>query len=142
EPVWSRGGDRVVWGATPEGAEGTELVVVDPRRPDARKSVVTLNGRYLKAEDWSPDDRQLAYTDVLSDSNESRVWLVSVETGERKRVAPRSDKIRAVHEAPVFSRDGGALYFITDQGSECRRVARVDLKTLQTSFVTSGVGSD
>jgi dipeptidyl aminopeptidase/acylaminoacyl peptidase len=142
EPIWSRSGDYVVWGATPEGETGMELHVCDPSHPEKLKRIVSSSGTPLEAFDWSPDDRHIVYVEYLSLRNDTRLWLVEVATGKKELLAPLSAKKSSYYGEPVFSSDGKSLYLITDDGSEFRRLARFDLSTKNVKYITKTINWD
>lgn len=61
--------------------------------------------------DWSPDGRTLALDDRQSDGQALGVFLIDVETGERKRVTQPEDIIIGDID-PRFSPDGRTISFI------------------------------
>jgi Tol biopolymer transport system component/serine/threonine protein kinase len=68
-------------------------------------------GTRPEAVDWSPDGKTLALVDKPSDSEPWSVFLVDVDTGERKRVTtPPADLEGDVMVS--FSPDGGSLAFV------------------------------
>jgi Tol biopolymer transport system component len=61
--------------------------------------------------DWSPDGRFLAASDRGADGQSWGVFLISVETGE-KRALTVTGNPRVIDRLPAFSPDGGALAFL------------------------------
>lgn len=142
EPVWSRRGNYIVWGATPEGETGMELQVSAPGQPENLKRLVPSSGTPLKAFDWSPDDRHIVYVEYLSLKNDSRLWLVKVATGKKELLAPLNAGESSYYGSPVFSPDGKSLYLVTDKGAEFRRLARFDLATKEIKYLTKKIHWD
>lgn len=54
----------------------------------------------LMSPSWSPDRRQIAY--VSFENRNSEIWIQTIETGERQRLAGFS----GINSAPAFSPDG------------------------------------
>jgi dipeptidyl aminopeptidase/acylaminoacyl peptidase len=142
EPIWSHRGDYVVWGATPEGETGMELHLCDPFHPQNLKRLVPSSGTPLEAFDWSPDDSHIIYVEYLSLRNDSRLWLVNVSTGKKELLAPLNAKDNAYYGSPVFSADGRHIFLITDQDSEFRRLAILDLSSKKIKFLTKNLNWD
>jgi dipeptidyl aminopeptidase/acylaminoacyl peptidase len=142
EPIWSRNGNYVVWGATPEGETGMELHVSDPLHPEMLKRVVSSSGTPLEAFDWSPDDRYIIYVEYLSLRNDTRLWLVEVSSGKKELLAPLNSKESSYYGSPVFSSDGRYLYLITDKGSEFKRLAQFNLRTKEIKYITKEINWD
>jgi serine/threonine protein kinase/Tol biopolymer transport system component len=63
---------------------------------------------------WSPDSKWLAFPDAKSDNEQRGIFLLSVETGEKRRLThPPANCIDA---NPAFAPDGRALAFIRSSG--------------------------
>jgi dipeptidyl aminopeptidase/acylaminoacyl peptidase len=126
EFVWSNAGDRVVYSFSPARAEGVGLSLINPFDPKSNRLLVESTGNYLKAYDWSPDDKLVAYCEFLSNTN-SKLGLVDVETGERRLLLGRSEKERAYFSRPRFAKDGKGIYLISDYESDVRYLAYLNL---------------
>ena len=61
--------------------------------------------------DWSPDGRFLAVSDRAADGHSWGVYLISVETGE-KRALTTTGNPRIIDRFPAFSPDGRTLAFL------------------------------
>jgi dipeptidyl aminopeptidase/acylaminoacyl peptidase len=119
-----------------------ELHVSDPSHPEKLKRLVSSSGNPLEAFDWSPDDRYIVYIEYLSLRYDSRLWLVEVSTGKKELLAPLNTKESSYYDTPIFSLDGKYLYMITDKGSEFRRLARFDVVTKKTKYITRKIDWD
>jgi dipeptidyl aminopeptidase/acylaminoacyl peptidase len=95
--------------------------------------------------DWSPDNRRLLVQEFIS-INESRLWLVDAATGEKKPLLPQDaaagEGEPVSYASAVFSADGKSVYALTDRGSEFKRLARIDLASLKTTYLTNGIHWD
>jgi Tol biopolymer transport system component/serine/threonine protein kinase len=144
-PTWSRDGRRIAWLRVKNDPVRTETGVfvawldgrevhrkvadVYPVRLDA--AGIEANGRPL---DWSPDGKYIAVGDKNSPEQPFSIVLISVDTGEKRRITLPPD--RTIGDSnPAFSPDGKHLCFIrapssgvTDlyvmalDGSETRRL--------------------
>src|SRR5581483_691305 len=91
EPVWSNAGDQIIYSSSPAGGNGVSLYLINPLDPKSNRLVVNSTGSYLKAYDWSPDDRQVAFCDFVS-NRASTLWLLDTKTGEKTLVSPKGEK--------------------------------------------------
>lgn len=135
EPVWSRAGDKIVYSSSPPNGNGVDLSVIDPFDPKTLRLIAEGKGNYLKAYDWSPDDRKVAFCDFASNTA-STLWLIDIKTGEKTLLSQKSTKGDDYYDNPQFSADGSGIYVITDHDSEFRRLIYLDLKTKQQKPLT------
>ncbi len=126
EFVWSNKGDRVVHGFAPAKGEGVSLALANPFDANNKRLLVESTGNYLKAYDWSPDDKQIAYCEFISNTN-SKLGLVDVTTGERRLLLGKGEKESGYFSRPRFGKDGKGLYLLTDHESDFRYLAYYDL---------------
>ena len=133
EPVWSNAGDRIVYSSSPSGAEGVNLRLLNPFDPKTDRLLKKSSGSYLKAYDWSPDDKSAVYCD-FSSNTASSLWLVDLVTGKTVLLSEKSDKPE-LYDSPQFSKDGKRVYVITDHDSDFRRLAYIDLASRKIGYV-------
>ncbi len=141
EPVWSNSGERLVYCSSSPGANGVSLHLVNPFDPKSNRLWLQSTGNYMKAYDWSPNDRQVVYCEFTSNTI-SKLWLIDVETDERRLLASSGKKEGAYYDDPQFSRDGKGIYVITDKDSDFRRLAYLDLATRRFKFLTTEIRWD
>jgi dipeptidyl aminopeptidase/acylaminoacyl peptidase len=140
EPVWSRSGERLIYSSTPTGGQGVNLRIINPFEPKSDRLLVQTTGGYLKAYDWSPDNKQAVYCDFTSNTVSS-LWMVDVATGGRTRLSPQTARDE-LYDYPQFSSDGKGLYVVTDHDSDVRRLAYVDLQTKQFKYLSDHIKWD
>lgn len=141
EPVWSNAGDQIIYSSSPAGGNGVSLYLINPLDPKSNRLVVNSTGSYLKAYDWSPDDRQVAFCDFVS-NRASTLWLLDTKTGEKTLVSPKGEKESAYYVDPQFGKDGKGVYVITDRDSEVRRLAYLDLATKRMKYLSDEIKFD
>ena len=83
---------------------------------------------------WTPDGKSLVVTDRNSDSEPLGLFLLSVESGEKRRLTSPPDK-RFVDSEPAFSPDGRTLAFIREVAVGARDIY---LLTLSEDFQPIG----
>jgi dipeptidyl aminopeptidase/acylaminoacyl peptidase len=135
EPVWSNAGDKIVYSSTPSGGSGVSLRLLNPFEPKTDLLLAPSSGSYLKAYDWSPDDKQIVYCDFTSNTT-SALWLIDVANGSKVLLSPKT-KQTEFYDYPQFSKDGKGIYVVTDHDSDFRRLAYFDLASRQIKYVPS-----
>jgi dipeptidyl aminopeptidase/acylaminoacyl peptidase len=139
--VWSHAGNRIVYGSTRRNGQDVDLYTVDPSHPATNRLLITLEGGGWSALDWSPDDRTILAVDEIS-ANKSFLWLVDVATGTKTLLTPNRDGNAVFYGNGQFSRDGRGIYLVTDQGSEFHRLAYLDLRTHEYTYLTNNIRWD
>jgi dipeptidyl aminopeptidase/acylaminoacyl peptidase len=133
---WSARGDRIAYGSTRRNGADRDLYIMDPLDPKTDRLVLQVSGGGWSVLDWSPDDRGLLIGEYVS-INESRLWLLDLQTGEKSLLTePGSEPVS--YRNAQFSKDGTGLYLTTDKDSEFQRLSHMDLTTrLITTLVDS-----
>jgi len=139
--AFSHRGDLMAYMSTRRNGADRDLYVVDPARPETDKRLAELSGGGWDVLDWSPDDKTLLMREWVS-VNESYLWLVRVDTGERTLVTPKGGPEKTSYREARFSADGKALFAVTDREAEFARLARLDLATGAHSYLTSDIPWD
>ena len=134
--VWSHKGDRYAYMSTRRNGRDLDLWVMDPADPRTDRLVVELTGGGFAPLDWSPDDRTILLHQAIS-VNESDLWLADVATGVKTLLTtPGTDTVAYGGGGAQFSRDGKGIYLTTDQGSEVRRLAYLELLGKRYRFLS------
>ena len=126
--VFSRRGDRIAYDSTRRNGQDTDLYVQDPTNPKTDRLLTQLAGGGWNAQEWSPDDRQLLVLEQIS-VNESYLWLVDTQTGEKTLLTPKGAADKVSWGRAGFAPDGKSIYVTTDKGSEFQRLVRIDIAT-------------
>ncbi|WP_375767884.1 S9 family peptidase [Archangium gephyra] len=101
----------------------------DVYRYDAKtyaRTLVYQNDQGFNFADVSLDGRWLAFNKPRT-NYDTDIHLYNVETKELKHITPHQGDV--YFSASTFDPGSTALYFLTDQGSEFKRVARYELAT-------------
>src|SRR2546422_12403 len=139
--AWSHAGDRYAYMSTRRDGRDLDLWVINPAEPRSDRMVAQLEGGGHAPVDWSSDDRTILLGQGVS-VNESYVWLVDVTTGEKTLLAPPAGGGRGADAGTEVSPDGQGIYLTTDEGSEFKRLAYLDLATKRTRYLTSHIPWD
>ena len=115
-PVWSPDGRRIAF--LRRRGRGADVLLVPAAGGQEQKLAELSDLPRLYVEDvwsfgldWSPDGRFLAASDRGADGQSWGVFLISVETGE-KRALTATGSPRVIDRLPAFSPDGRALAFL------------------------------
>ncbi len=140
EFVWSNSGDRIIYCYSPPGGNGVSIYIINPFDPKSNRLLVQSTGSYLKAYDWSPDDRQAVYCDFHSNVA-SKLWLIDIASGEKQCLTPLKEE-DLYYSYPKFGKDGKGIYLLTNRESEFKQLAYLDLSTRKFSNLTSQIRWD
>ena len=139
--VWSRRGNRIAYTSTRRNGTDTDLYSIDPADAKTDRLVAQLEGGGWSPLDWSPDGRRILLHEFVS-VNEAYLWIVDAETGEKTLVTRKDTGEKVFYGDAAFSKDGQALYVITDAGSEFRRLGYLDLAREQLRILSGNLGRD
>lgn len=133
--------DRTARGGT-RSTVNTVLRTMDPMNPSSLKVLAELPGTGWNAGTLSKDEKTLIINRYLS-ANESQVWLLDVDSGQRRQVLPEpGSNVRGVHAATRFLPDGSGLLVATDRFGEFRELATFDFKTGALKRITGHIPWD
>jgi len=138
--VWRPKNDRMAYASTRRTGRDTDLYTVCPADPATDRLVAALEGGGWEPLDWSPTDGAglILVVEYVS-INESYLWLVSAETGEKTLLTPKGGP-QVSYLYAKFAADGESLYVLTDKGSEFLRLASLDLATGALAPLTPDLG--
>jgi len=139
--LWSHDGSRLAYGSTRRDGNNVDLYVMNPTDPKSDHMIAQLEGGGWQSLDWSPDDRTLLVLEEIS-ANESYLWLVDAGSGEKTLITPKGGSTKIAYGEGRFSKDGKGIYVTADKDSEFHRLAYIDLKTKQHSYLTTHIKWD
>jgi len=134
--VWRPNNDVMAYTATRRTGRDTDLYIVCPADPASDHLVAALEGGGWFPLDWSPtDDAGLILVMEYVSVNESYLWLISEETGEKTILTPKGGP-KASYKSAKFAPDGKSLYVVTDRDAEFACLASLNLATGDHSLLT------
>jgi dipeptidyl aminopeptidase/acylaminoacyl peptidase len=137
---WSTKGNLIAYGTTKRNGADRDINIMNPLDPMSDKKVVENAGGGWGVVDWSPDDSKLLTQEGIS-INESRLYMVDVQTGNKTRLIPEKDE-RTTFEGICFSKDGKGIYLLTNRENEFNRLAFYDLGSKKMNYLTSNIPWD
>jgi dipeptidyl aminopeptidase/acylaminoacyl peptidase len=140
---------KLVYSSTQRNNKDTDLWIVDAadsnKPPSSARMLLQVDGGGWAPLAWSQDNRQLLVQQIIS-INESYLWLLDVASGEKQALTPQSAAAKpddtVAYSAGVFGNDGKSIYVVTDRDSDFLRLARIDLKSKQPTYLTSFIHWD
>jgi dipeptidyl aminopeptidase/acylaminoacyl peptidase len=88
------------------------------------RTLLYRNDTGYELADVSPDKRYLVFEKTQT-TTDSDIYLYDTRTSAMKHLTPHQGEM--VNDPQTFSRDGRFLYYLTDEGSEFRYLARLEL---------------
>ncbi|WP_337885240.1 S9 family peptidase [Fischerella thermalis] len=139
--IWSNDGDHMIYTSTRRTGKDNDFYIIDPKNTQSDRLLAQVEGGGWMPLDWSPDDRQMLAMEYVS-VNESYLWLVDTNSGEKKLITPKEGTDKVSYGGGLFSKDGKGLYVITDRDSEFSRLAYVNLATFKHTYLTNHIPWD
>jgi dipeptidyl aminopeptidase/acylaminoacyl peptidase len=127
---FSPDGERVAYTATRRN--GTDFDVFVQGLEGKPEMVWEVSG-YHTVSDWAPDGSALIVSRHYSNLNND-LYRLDLESGEATLLTPhkRDARFSGVRVVP----DGGSAYLATDRDGDFMRLARLDLSTLEFTYLT------
>jgi len=119
---WSHDGERFAFAANRRD-ESVFDVYVQGRDDDEPRLVHEGDG-WLSVGGWSPDDEKLLVSEAHSNVDQD-LYVLDIASGELEHLTPHDGDVR--YGSAQWAPDGEGLYLVTDEGSDLRWLARLDL---------------
>ncbi len=139
--VWSNNTNQLAYQSTRRTGKDTDIWIMNPLEPDSDHLLIKCEGGGWNVLDWSPDDKKLLIKEYIS-INESYLWTVDVETGEKILITPKNNKEKVYYGNAAFSSDGKGIYLTTDLNSEFLQLAYLDLENNKYTYLTQNINWD
>lgn len=138
--VWNKKGDKILYSSTRRNGADRDVYMMNPLDKTTDKLVVEVKGGGWGVSDWS-DDESIILLDEYISVNESRIYTVNSQTGEKTRILPLTDE-RAVYSSVDITKDNKGMYLLTDKGSEFAKLAYYDFLTKKINILTPDINWD
>ncbi len=136
----SHDGSKIAFASNARNGRDTDIYVMEPRVPGSIKLVLQGDGQFWEAHDWSADGTKLLVNRYVS-INESYPAVLDVQTGA-KQMLPIPGTPPASFELLRFSPDSKSVYMGTDANSEFKQLARLNLETMQYTWLSESIPWD
>ncbi len=137
-PVFSRDGKWIAWSSVASDSARYRIMVADASEPRKVRTVLEEDGSWSPGA-FSPDNQTLAVVRTNS-INDQQMWLVDLTNNRKAQIKP--SPVKVFRGSPVFSPDGRSLFYISDDDSEFRHIARYDLRTDEEDPLTTDIPWD
>lgn len=118
----------------------TDLWIADIDRPGKRELLLETDGEYWIPEDWSNDGSRILIRRYVS-INECYPAILDIETKQKTDI-PIPGGGPAAYGEMKFSEDGESVFLSCDAESEFKHLARVDLDTMEYTWLTKHIPWD
>jgi dipeptidyl aminopeptidase/acylaminoacyl peptidase len=142
-PKRSPSGELLAWSSNARNGRDMDLYIGAPIDPHFSRRLKEVNGQWNVA-DWSPDETRVAAVEYIS-INESYIHLIDISTGKTETLTPRPAGPRAEpvsSQNPKWSKDGKAIYYVTDQAGEFRRLVKHNLASGKVERLSTNDSGD
>ncbi len=142
-PKWSPSGELLAWSSNARNGRDMDLYVGAPVDPHFSRRFKEVTGQWAVA-DWSPDETRVAAVESIS-IHESYIHLIDIATAKTETLTPRpaGPKTESVSASdPKWSKEGTAIYYVTDQATEFRRLVTRNLASGRIESLTKGASID
>jgi dipeptidyl aminopeptidase/acylaminoacyl peptidase len=134
DPKWSNKGDRFAYSTTRRNGRDFDIHVM-ALTDETSHAVLEREGSW-SVLDWSPDDKRLLVQKYIS-INESELWIVPVNPDKgAQSMRFRATKDRIAFSDARFSRDGKGIWYVSDEGSDFRRLRYENLDGTGTRMLS------
>lgn len=137
---WNRQGNKIAYATTKRNGKDRDIYSMNPIDPTTDEKLLENEGGGWSVDDWSLDGNKLLVGESIS-INESRIYLVDVNTKTKIRMLPAKDE-RTSYQAISYSSDDKGFYLLTNKDSEFDRLAYYELATKKISYLTSSINWD
>ncbi len=142
-PKWSPSGELLAWSSNARNGRDMDLYVGSPFDSRFARRIKEVSGQWT-VSDWSPDETRVVAVEYIS-INESHLHIIDVATGKTETITPRQSDPKAERifaGGARWPKDGNAIYYITDQENEFRRLARYDMVAESVKILTESIRWD
>ncbi|MGH9628807.1 MAG: S9 family peptidase, partial [Bryobacteraceae bacterium] len=129
---WSPDGKLIAYSSTRRNGKDSDIYVMNPSDPKSARILLEVDSVGWGVEDWAPDSSRLIVERYRSaDSNE--LYEVDVKTGHKRAITPQQPGVSFFYAK--YSGDGKGFYAATNQSSDFRQLAYVDLSSGETTVL-------
>jgi len=139
--VWNSHKNTISFTSTKRNGTDRDIYTMNPLDTGTVKLIHEVKGGGWSVTDWSPDDTRMLIQERTS-VNQSTIYLLNPEKGEKIAVGPSSKSEQVVNAGARFSKDSKYIFFVTDFGNEFTRLARMNVDGTDIKYLTSDLKWD
>ena len=132
-------GPRMAYVSTRRNGKDFDIYVMDPLNAQSDRMILAVEGMWRVAG-WSRTADELLLMRAVSNVD-SELYLLDIGTGSLRQIADDEDEA-SQHGSPQWSRDGNALYYTSDRGTEFSHLRRLDLATREEAILSDEIPWD
>jgi len=133
---WNRKGDKFLMTSNKRNGKDFDIYISTlETEPEEAKMIFEANGIWY-ATDWSHDDNHLIIGNFIS-ANESRLYVLNIETGDYYEVSNPEQKIS--YDGGYFSNNDRGIYYVSDENEEFKKLRYYDLETKKETILTGNL---
>lgn len=129
-------GDRIAYTSTRRNGRDFDIYVTSALDPTSDERILEVEGIWGVAE-WSPNADELLLVHMVSNV-ENELYALDIGAGSLRRITDNSEG-PVSHGSPQWSRDGSALYYTSDRGTEFAHLRRLDLDTGEEAILSDEI---
>ncbi|MCZ6825063.1 MAG: prolyl oligopeptidase family serine peptidase, partial [Gemmatimonadetes bacterium] len=132
-------GPRIAYVSTRRNGADFDVYLMAPLDSGSDRLILEVEGMW-GVVGWSRTSDELLLVRAVS-SLENELHVLDIGTGSLKRITDEADgAVR--HGSPQWSRDGTALYYTSDRGTEFAHLRRLDLRTGEEAILSDEIPWD
>lgn len=137
--LWSNKGDKFAFTSNRRNNKDFDIYISEMSAPKKAELKIDKGDGYWYAADWSPDDSKLLIVQYLSITN-SNTYVLDIATKQLKPISNVSKE--NVFQGIAWSREGGKIYAIADEGKEFVTLLEYNLESGRTDYITNDIKWD
>ena len=122
---WSKDGRWLAYSSTRRNGTDTDLYIVDPRNPATNRMVAEVKGGGWGIADFAPGNASAVVLNYVSVTN-SDPFLLDIASG---KLTPIGDHAKDIAYGGLEFAPNGALWALSDEGSDVQRLGTLDPAT-------------
>lgn len=133
-------GQKMIVHSNRRNGRDTDVYLADCRQPDSMQLLMETSGQFWNATSWSRDGSRLLMRHYVS-INESYPAIFDIASMTLKPITlPSTEKSEKTSVGSmVFALDGKSAYIACDARSEYLELARLDLETMQYTWLSQDI---
>ena len=129
-------GDRIAYVSTRRNGTDFDVYLMNALDPTSDERILEVEGMW-GVVGWSPKADELLLVHAISNV-ENELYVLDLGAGALRRITDNRE-VPVSHGSPQWSRDGSALYYTSDRGTEFAHLRRLDLHTGEEAILSDEI---